>query len=239
MNKTKTNQGTRLLRNILKNPTSDTDIFKKVFSFFRDVDKKYSPFKKTSEVSKINSGVKKTTAEMQEILDLCEKTRQETNGYFDVYQHGVFNPSGLVKGWAINKAADIIKNAGYEKFYIDAGGDIAANGIIWKVGIRNPFVKNQIDKVLRIKGRGVATSGNYERGRHIFNPIDGKLADEIASITVVGPNIYAADRMATAAFAMGKDGINFLEKLPGFEGYMIDNNKIATKTSGFDQYEID
>lgn len=218
--------------------TSDPDIFKKVFAFFIKVDKKYSPFKKTSEVTKINAGAKKISPEMQKILDLCAKTKQETNGYFDVYYNGIFNPSGLVKGWAIFNAGKIIENSGFKKFFVEAGGDIQANGKIWRVGIKNPFNKNQIVKVLKIKNKGVATSGNYERGRHIFNPKTGKAADEIAGITVIGPNIYEADRFATAAFAMGKLGINFIEKRQGLEGYMIDKQGMATFTSGFKKYEI-
>ncbi len=58
----------------------------------------------------------------------------------------------------------------------------------------------------------------------------------VVSLTVVGPNIYEADRFATAAFAMGEAGIMFIEKLPGFEGYMVNDNGIATFTSGFEKY---
>ncbi len=217
--------------------TSDFAIFKKVFAFFRQVDKKYSPFKKTSEVSQINAGVKKISPEMQEILALCEQTKQETDGYFDVYHNGVFNPSGLVKGWAINEAAKLIQKSGYKNYFVDAGGDIEARGKVWKVGIRNPFDVTQIVKSLIIKDKGVATSGNYERGKHIYIPKTGQPADEIASITVIGPNIYEADRFATAAFAMGLAGINFIENRSDLEGYMINKEGIATLTSGFKNYE--
>ena len=77
------------------------------------------------------------------------------------------------------------------------------------------------------------------RGQHIYNPKkpDEKIND-IVSLTVIGPNVYEADRFATAAFAMGKDGIYFIEKLPDFEGYMIDKDGIAKMTSGFEQYAI-
>ncbi len=217
--------------------TSDLDIFKKVFAFFRQVDKKYSPFKKTSEVSQINAGVKKISPEMQEILALCEQTKQETDGYFDVYHNGIFNPSGLVKGWAINEAAKLIQKSGYKNYFVDAGGDIEARGKVWKVGIRNPFDVAQIVKSLIIKDKGVATSGNYERGKHIYIPKTGQPADEIASITVIGPNIYEADRFVTAAFAMGLAGINFIENRSDLEGYMINKEGIATLTSGFKNYE--
>lgn len=130
----------------------------------------------------------------------------------------------------------MIVDDGYREFFIEAGGDIQANGKDWKVGIRNPFKIGEIVKILNIKNKGVATSGNYERGRHIYNPLTGQSADEIVSLTVIGPDIFEADRFVTAAFAMGKKGINFIEKLPGFEGYLIDKERLATFTSGFEKY---
>jgi len=93
-------------------------------------------------------------------------------------------------------------------------------------------------KVVGVAHEGVATSGTYIRGNHIYNPISKKPADAIASLTVIGPNIYEADRFATAAFAMGPSGITFVESLEGFEAYMVDNNRIATFTSGFERYSI-
>ena len=83
----------------------------------------------------------------------------------------------------------------------------------------------------------MATSGFYQRGRHIYNPhAADDLLDEVVSLTVVGPNVFEADRFATAAFAMGSDGINFIESRPGLEGYMIDKAGMATMSSGFGQY---
>ena len=127
---------------------------------------------------------------------------------------------------------------------MDAGGDIEARGKnskgeAWSVGIRNPFSrdKNQIVKTVFIIDCGMATSGTYLRGQHIYNPHIGHapLCD-VVSITVIGPNVYEADRFATAVFAMGSDGINFIEKLPGFEGYSIDARGIGTETSGFKKF---
>ncbi len=86
---------------------------------------------------------------------------------------------------------------------------------------------------------GVATSGTYIRGQHIYNPKERKSElTEIVSLTVIGPNIYEADRLATAAFAMGRAGINFIEKLDVFEADMIDNKGRATLTTNFDKYII-
>ena len=132
---------------------------------------------------------------------------------------------------------------GFRHFYVDAGGDIQVSGNKegrpWRVGIRNPFNRSEHVKVLALTNRGIATSGTAIRGQHIYDPYNpNTMLLEVVSITVIGPNIYEADRFATAAFAMGKKGIQFIEKLAGFEGYMIDAHARATFTSGFERYVL-
>jgi thiamine biosynthesis lipoprotein len=222
---------------------SEADI-EKIFDYFSKVDERYSPYKEHSELSRINSGLPKSewSSEMKAVLDRCEETKQQTGGYFDIMQNGKIDPSGLVKGWAIQHAARLLEHAGFKNFYIEAGGDIQANGRnadgkAWIVGIRNPFAINEIIKIIAVSDKGIATSGTYIRGEHIYNPLkpDQKIPG-IKSMTVIGPNVYDADRYATAAFAMGGKGIAFIEDLPGFEGYMINDQKIATYTNGFETY---
>lgn len=209
----------------------------KVFDYFESVDEKYSPFKETSEVGKLNRG-EKVSSEMKEILRQAQDLKKETGGYFDIVKpNGKIDPSGIVKGWAIKNAADILRKEGLKKFFVDAGGDAEIVGKNWKWGIRNPFNIHQIVKVLKLSDCGIATSGTYERGQHIYDPITKKAEiTDIVSITVIGPNVYEADKFATPAFAMGKDGINFIESIKGLEGYMIDKDGIATMTSGFEKY---
>jgi thiamine biosynthesis lipoprotein len=221
------------------NENTERDI-EKVFDYFRYVDEKYSPFKDTSEVAKLNRG-EKVSKEMKEILKLAQDLKKQTGGYFDIRRpDGKNDPSGIVKGWAIKNAAQILKKAGYKKFFVDAGGDAEIAGRNWKWGIRNPFNKSQIVKVLSLSNCGIATSGTYERGQHIYDPI-GKKAEilDIVSLTVIGPNVFNADCFATPAFAMGKVGIGLIEAREGLEGYMIDKDGVATMTSGFKKYETD
>jgi len=91
--------------------------------------------------------------------------------------------------------------------------------------------------VLKPKGHGVATSGNYIRGDHIYDPHTGRYgSDDIVSLTVIGPDVLEADRYATGAFAMGRQGIHFIERTPGLEGYEIDDRGIARMTSGLQKY---
>lgn len=225
---------------------SKTDI-DEVFDYFTSIDETFSTFKETSEISRINRGeVTERTAslDVQKILRLSEETRQDTDGYFDIRKKDGIDPSGLVKGWAIYEAAKLLDQKGLRNFYIDAGGDIETRGSNeegkkWRVGIRNPFNRFEHVKVLEVSGVGVATSGTYIRGQHIYDPHDtDKELTDIVSVTVIAPNIYEADRFATAAFAMGKNGIHFIEHKEGLEGYQIDKNGIAVYTSHFSNYCI-
>ncbi len=226
--------------------SSSKKIFERIFDYFKYVDEKFSTYKKTSEISKINRKEieqRKFSDEMNEIFKLAEKTKQETDGFFDIYRNGKIDPSGIVKGWAIYNAACILNKAGFKNFYVEAGGDIEVQGVNsksekWRVGIKNPFKTSENVKVIAVSNVGVATSGTYERGFHIYNPKTGKEADSVASITVIGPNIYEADRFATAAFAMGATGIEFIERQKDLEGYMIDKKGIATYTSGFEKFVV-
>lgn len=214
-----------------------------VFAYFVLVDEQFSPYKEMSEVSRMNRGdvaKDEASSEMREVLTLAQETKAKTEGYFDIrHPKGHLDPSGVVKGWAIKNAAAIIRAAGHEDFMVNAGGDIAtggknAEGGEWNIGIRNPFNIHEIVKVVYPRGKGVATSGSYIRGPHIYNPhAPGVVLDEVVSVTVIGSDVLEADLMATAAFAMGKRGIIFIENLPGFEGYQIDKGGIATMTTGF------
>lgn len=222
-----------------------TESIEKVFSYFTYVDETFSTYKDTSEISKINRGELQESDwsdDMKEVFALSRQTKEESHGYFDIKRaDGYIDPSGLVKGWAIRNAAHILDREGYANFYVDVGGDMEVRGLnsegkFWNVGIKNPFNETEIVKVVYLSNKGMATSGTYIRGQHIYNPhAKGDLTD-VVSLTVIGSDVYEADRYATAAFAMGKQGIYFIEELQGFEGYMIDRDGNATPTSGFSQY---
>jgi thiamine biosynthesis lipoprotein len=216
------------------------------FSYLGEVENRFSFFKPESEVSLMNLGKiaeSDYSLELKEILSLAEKTKRESRGYFNIVNtDGKINPSGIVKGWAINQAAQILLKSGLKNFYISVGGDIEVHGKnadneLWRIGIRNPFNQAENVKIVYLSNCGIATSGSYERGSHIYNPNDSsEILDEIVSLSVIGPDVCEADRFAAAAFAMGREGINFIESLTDFEGYMIDKNGQATFTSSFKKY---
>ena len=223
---------------------ADTALHERAFAYLESVDHRFSTYRADSEISAINAGRipgDDVSDDMREVFALGELTRAETGGYFDIRRpDGTLDPSGVVKGWAIRNTARLLEAAGARNFYVDAGGDVQAvgknaEGEDWRAGIRNPFNPEQHVKTILPRGRGIATSGTYARGQHIYDPLhpDRRL-DEVVSLTVIAADVLEADLFATAAFAMGVDGIRFIEERPGLEGYQIDAAGIATMSSGFE-----
>lgn len=221
------------------------DSLKEVFDFFRYVDQTYSPFIASSVVSQVNAGElgeSEYSEELRSILAIATQTKEQTNGYFDVWHKGVFDPSGIVKGWAIAEAARIFRRHTAD-FYVEAGGDIQVNGHNqdgnpWQIGVRNPFDRHQNIKVVTLSDEAIATSGTAIRGQHIYDPVKGAKLDEVASISVIAKDIVDADRMATAAFAMGRKGIYFIEQLAGFEACAVMADKTVITTTEWAAYEV-
>jgi len=230
----------------LADERASPETVEKLFSQLTEIDERFSTYKDTSEVSRCNRGELPEadySDDLKEVLALAENAKHATDGYFDVRRpDGKLDPSGVVKGWALKKASEFLDEEGVKNFMLDGAGDIASQGVSldgtpWSVGIRNPFNHEEIVKVLYPKGKGVATSGTAVRGAHIYNPLvpDAPLTD-VVSVTVVAEDVLKADLFATAVFAMGTEGISFLEQYEGLEGYAIDKNGTATMTSGFLAY---
>ena len=224
---------------------SDPADIGRIFDYFTQVDEQFSPYKKTSELAKLNDGLKKEdwSVDMAEVMELCSQTKDETNGFFNIEFDGRIDTSGLVKGWAIQKAAVKLAAMGYQNFYVEAGGDIQTAGFdqgrnYWKVGIRNPFNIDEIVKTVKLSGNAIATSGAYIRGEHIYNPVTKTISQSVSSLSVISESIYDADRFATAAYAMGKEGIDFINERAGLEGYMVLSNGTAVFTEGFENYVV-
>ena len=219
-----------------------------VFTWFEQVDGRFSTYLQDSEISRLNRreiSEVDLSADVQEVFDLARRTHDEALGFFNMRKaDGSVDPSDIVKGWAIHKAAQMMREAGAANFFVDAGGDIQTEGLNedgenWRVGIRSPFQVSEIIKVVAPRGQGMATSGSYIRGNHIWNPHRPRDAlSDVVSITVLGPDVLEADRFATAAFAMGLDGIYFIENLPGFEAYQVNGQGTAMQTTNFGDYVL-
>lgn len=216
-----------------------------VRDLFDEIDRRFSPYRPDSEVCRFNAGQlapEEISDEFAFVLQRCEQTKVETLGYFNVLRAGAIDPSGYVKGWAIKRASDLLVSRGHRNFLVDAGGDVQAMGRneageAWRVGIRNPFDRRTVVKILAVSDMAVATSGTAIRGNHIYDPHHPRdLQTDIVSLTVLAASIEDADRFATAAFAMGRDGIEFIAEREGLEGYAIDHAGQALFTEGLLAY---
>ena len=174
-------------------------------------------------------------SEIAEVLDLCDAAKTATAGWFDPWaMHGGVDPTGLVKGWIVERAAKLLRRSGVASAMINAGGDIAAfgepsPGQRWRIGIRHPWRVDALACVLEIVS-AVATSGTYERGEHLVDPFTGKHASEVASATVTGPDLAIADALATALAVAGEIGLDFVRDAVGYDAYMIllDGTEVST-----------
>lgn len=208
-------------------------------AWLREVDARFSPFRADSEIRRLDRGslaLDDCHPDVRHVLRACADLRLETDGAFDIRGHradGALDPSGFVKGWAIDEAADLLTAAGVRSFAINAGGDIVvrgepAPGRAWRVGVRDPADARRVAAVLAVRDGAIATSGLYERGAHIRDPRSGEVPGAYESVTVVGPTLGLADAWATAAFALGAAGPAAVAARPGLGVLAIDRAGVAT-----------
>jgi thiamine biosynthesis lipoprotein len=233
-------------------PLVGPEVLDAVFDQLRDIDARFSTYRPDSEISRLGRGeidLWDCTADVRHVLAACDHLASMTDGAFDARGHrpdGRLDPSGFVKGWAIEEAAWLIDSAGGRNYWINGGGDIVARGQAepgrsWRVGIRHPDRADKVAAVLAISERAVATSGDYERGEHITDARHGRPAAGLRSVTVVGPGLAFTDAYATAVFAMGRDGLGWLASHPdtaGYAAYAITDDDRAIWTEGMERYLV-
>jgi FAD:protein FMN transferase len=183
----------------------------RAFAWLRWVDRTFSTYDQASEISRLNAGALALSDAhplVRKVLARCEALRLASDGYFDVRAPapGGVDPSGLVKGWAVDVAFRGLRRAGARQLCIEAGGDLRVAGGPWRVGIRNPHRREHLAAVVVLDNGAVATSGAYERGAHVVDPHACRPPVGTLSVTVVDRTLAHADAQATAAFAMGARG---------------------------------
>jgi thiamine biosynthesis lipoprotein len=229
-------------------------------SWLHWVDRVFSPYRADSEVSLLAAGtvtVDGCVPEMAEVIEACSVVAELSGGYFTDSPGGRFDPTGYVKGWAVERAAAILSAAGSANHLVNGGGDVQCAGgrpvaaqeaaaaprpgavadqrtAPWRVGIADPFRPGQLALIVDAADCGVATSGTAERGPHIVNPLAGQPAKGLASLTVAGPSLALADAFATAAFAMGPVlARDWTESLDGYDAFAITEAGETWHTRGF------
>jgi thiamine biosynthesis lipoprotein len=215
----------------------DPQLLDEVFGWFRWVDETFSTYKPESQVSRLARAelpLEDAAPEVRDVLRRCDELRLETDGYFDAHATGPLDPSGLVKGWAVDRAAAILDAAGLREHAVSAGGDMRLRGGPWRVGIQHPRERHRLAAVVEATDLAVATSGAYARGEHVVDPHTGRPPAGVMSVTVVGPDLATADAYATAAFAMGADAApHWVARLQGYEAMIVLDDDVVLSTGGF------
>lgn len=222
------------------------------FDALREIDRRFSPWRADSEISRVAAGElpeRDASADLRWILAVCDHLATSSGGAFDARHHrpdAGLDPSGFVKGWAIEEAATQLEDAGIRNYAVNAGGDILVRGrpdaasgtgsatagrAGWRVGIRHPDRADRVATVISISDLAVATSGLYERGAHIRDPRTGAAPTELRSLTVVGPSLAWADAYATAGFVMGLAGITWVTRHPGYHAIAITADDRIVRTA--------
>ena len=220
------------------------DTLDDVFAWFRRVDSVFSTYKPDSQVSRLGRGDARLAdcdPDVRWVVDRCETMRRETLGYFDAWASQTFDPSGLVKGWSVEVASEMLVKRGSTNHCVNAGGDIRMRGEPqpgrpWHAGVSHPLTRGALTVVVAGTDLAVATSGIAERGLHVIDPLTGRPASDLASVTVVGADLTVADCYATAAMAMGVDAPRWLARLEEYDAYVIDSSGHVWWTAGFSRY---
>lgn len=205
------------------------DVLHEVVDCLHTVDATFSTYKPNSDISRIRRGelrVADAHPDFRPVLDLCAQAQTATDGAFTAMRDGKLDPTGLVKGWAVERASAMLSGHGAANHAVNGGGDVrlagaAVPGRPWGVGIVDPGDRTRVLTVVSGCDFAVATSGSAERGAHILDPRTARPAEGIASATVVGPSLTFADAYATAAAVLGRDAIRWIDGVPGFEALLV------------------
>ncbi|MBE1471619.1 thiamine biosynthesis lipoprotein [Kibdelosporangium phytohabitans] len=209
------------------------DDAERVFAWLHEVDLRFSPFRMDSEVTRYDEGRigdDEISDDLRHVLELCRTYESQSGGAFKAKLPGRgLDPNAVVKGWAVQRAAGMLRAAGVTRFCINAGGDVVtagepADGEPWRVGIRHPGDSHEVCAVVAVRDGAVATSAAYERGNHIIDGRTGMPAFGLLSMTVFAFDLATADATATAAFAMGVDGVEWAVEQPGCLVHAVDSN---------------
>ncbi|MXQ65663.1 FAD:protein FMN transferase [Actinomadura rayongensis] len=198
-------------------------------AWLHHVDAVFSPYRPDSQISHLRDRtltLDKCDPDVQDILKFCAELSAETGGRFTASPGGRLDPSGAVKGWAIERASDLLFAAGAVDHCVNGGGDVQTRGEPepgepWRIGVADPRDRTRIAAVIEGRDIAVATSGTAERGPHILDPATGRPATALLSLTLAGRRLTRTDALATAAFAMGDEARTWLAARPDLHAYTV------------------
>jgi len=210
----------------VRDPGDWQDAIGEAVAWLHQVDAVFSTYRPDSELNRLGRRELRLAdahPELALVLDLCAQLQAETGGAFSALSAGRVDPTGLVKGWAIERASDLLRRHGSANHAVNGGGDLqlageSAPGRPWRVGIAAP---GPVGPVVAGRDFAVATSGTAERGAHILDPFTGRPAEGLFSASVTGPSLTRADAYATAAYVLGRDALHWIATLPGYSALLI------------------
>lgn len=225
----------------IRDPGIWHDAIHEVVTWLHHVDAVFSTYRRDSDVSRIQRRelhVCNADPLVPLVLDLCARVHTTTSGAFTAVPAGRLDPTGVVKGWAVEHASAILRAAGSSNHAVNGGGDMqlageATPGQPWRVGIADPHDRRGVLAVITGCDVAVATSGSAERGPHIVDPFTGRPATALAGATVTGPSLSLADAYATAAFVMGQDAIRWIDDIEDYTALVVGADGTITRSIGW------
>jgi thiamine biosynthesis lipoprotein len=219
------------------------DAVAEAVAWLHHVDRVFSTYKPDSDISRLGRRELHLDDAHREVLDVlarCAEVQTETHGYFTSTPHDALDPTGLVKGWAIERASAILRDHGASDHAVNGGGDVQLAGDAtsrpWHVGIVDPRDRTRLLTVVTGRNLAIATSGTAERGSHIVDPFTGApVPPGFLSATVVGPSLTRADAYATAAFVMGTHAVQWADSRPAYEAMLVAADGRTMTSTGWRQ----
>jgi thiamine biosynthesis lipoprotein len=201
-----------------------------VYAELHEIDARFSLYQPDSELSRLARGeitLSDCHPDVREVVRRCDAAVALTGGLFDPRTPaGVWDPSGLVKGWAAARASRHLARVAHTDWCLNAGGDVtvlAPSGTPFTAGIQDPRDPGRVVAAVALGSGALATSGTGARGTHLYDPRTGASASpRWLSVSVMGPELETADVLATAAFVAGADWEALLGSMPGYAGLAVD-----------------
>ncbi len=214
-----------------------------------EADRVFSTYDPDSSISRLRRGtaaLAECPADVAHVLAVCDVAYAQTEGWFDAWaMPGGVDPTGLVKGWAAQRALRALTRHGIRHAVVNAAGDLAVTGNAsgrddgsgWRVGVLDPGNPGRVLDSVRVTGTGVATSASYERGPLAIDPDTQQPVQRLASATVMGPDLVLADAYATAAVAHGPDALGWLERLTEARAILVTLDGRVLRSGAFDGHD--
>lgn len=176
--------------------------------------------------------------DVRTVLELCAEVQASTEGCFSALVGRTLDPTGLVKGWAVERASVLLRAHGSPNHAVNGGGDVqlageSAPGRPWRVGITDPQDPSRVLTTVTGRDFAVATSGTGERGSHPRDPFTGRVVEGQAAATVTGPSLTYADAYATAAVVMGPRATAWARKVSGYETLHVADGGVRRMSAGW------